>query len=267
MATYSSYKKIIQDNISSGAIVDSHFSAGATSTFGVKWFYGSPGACTNGCCCLWTVPTGVTKLHIQMWGAGGNGHGQCSYSRCHHFQGAQGGYYNSKTISASAGWTYTVCAAGVYPCYSQECTACCGCSSYVTGCNLSNFCALGGATGRAETSWNTTCNSYWDCCLGPGSNGGEFGFGVHTPAWSATEFVYDRGASCHCYNQAYYTTSAPLIGTQVTQSIRECWVRCGCWTVPYGHGGQGAMGTYCDGYGNWGQGGTGGGGLVKITYF
>ena len=59
--------------------------------------------------------------------------------------------------------------------------------------------------------------------------------------------------------------SAPLIGTQVTQSIRECWIRCGCWIVPYGHGGQNAMSTYCGRC--CGQGGTGGGGLVKITYF
>jgi len=61
-------------------------------------------------------------------------------------------------------------------------------------------------------------------------------------------------------------TSAPLIGTDVHQSLRECWVRCGCWIVPYGHGGQGAMTTYC-GSSCCGQGGTGGGGLVKITYF
>ena len=46
----------------------------------------------------------------------------------------------------------------------------------------------------------------------------------------------------------------------------ECSIRCGCWTVPYGHGGQNAM-TTCCGSGVCGQGGTGGGGLVKITYF
>jgi hypothetical protein len=57
-----------------------------------------------------------------------------------------------------------------------------------------------------------------------------------------------------------------LIGTTSHQSIRECWIRCGCWIVPYGHGGQNALTTYC-GSGHCGQGGTGGGGLVKITYF
>ena len=44
------------------------------------------------------------------------------------------------------------------------------------------------------------------------------------------------------------------------------WIRGGCGIAPYGHGGQNARTTYC-GNGHWGQGATGGGGLVKITYF
>jgi hypothetical protein len=45
----------------------------------------------------------------------------------------------------------------------------------------------------------------------------------------------------------------------------NCWIRCGCWRVPYGSGGAGAMTTLC-GSSCCGQGGTGGPGLVKITY-
>ena len=44
----------------------------------------------------------------------------------------------------------------------------------------------------------------------------------------------------------------------------SAWMRCGCWTVPYGHGGQGANSNYCGRC--CGQGGQGGSGLVKITY-
>jgi len=47
-------------------------------------------------------------------------------------------------------------------------------------------------------------------------------------------------------------------------------MRCGCWTVPYGTGGHGAMTTFCGGDSGAmgaGQGGMGGPGLVKITYF
>ena len=41
-------------------------------------------------------------------------------------------------------------------------------------------------------------------------------------------------------------------------------MRCGDFYAPYGVGGQGAMTTYCERC--CGQGGTGGGGVVKITY-
>ena len=112
MATYSSYRKITSENITDGSIVDSHFSPGDPAVYGVKWFFGQPCACSTGCCCLWTVPTRVKRLHIEMWGAGGGGHGSCSCNRCQHFKGAGGGYYNSKTITVSPGWTYTVCASG-----------------------------------------------------------------------------------------------------------------------------------------------------------
>jgi len=264
MASYESYKKISADGIVDNAVTNEQFSTPLNAVYGVKWFYGIPCRCSAGCCCLWTVPTGVKRLQIQLWGAGGNGVGACSCNRCHHDRGAQGGYYNVKTISVSPGWTYTVCAAGVYRCLSRECTACDGCSSYVNGCGLSNFCARGGDHGYANTSWNTSCHSVNECCIGPGSNGGDWHQMTHTPTWASAEFVYDRGF-CHCYNRGGYSSGAALIGTVAQTSIRECWIKCGCWSVPYGNGGQNAMSTYCGRC--CGQGGTGGGGLVKITYF
>jgi hypothetical protein len=167
-------------------------------------------------------------------------------------------------ITTTAGCTYTVCASGVYPCLSRECYGCIGCSSYVNGHNLSNFCAIGGCRGMANPSWSTACNAVWGCCRGPTTNGGDFGMGALNGAWSNSRHDTYRGW-CHCYHYGYSGTAAPMIGTSSYQSIRECWIRCGCWIVPYGHGGQNAMSTYCGRC--CGQGGTGGGGLVKITYF
>ena len=265
MASYESYKKISADGIVDGAVEAADFTVPLNQTYGVKWVYGTPAALTSGCCCLWTVPTGVKRIHIELWGSGGNGSGSCSCNRCHHFRGAQGGYYNSKMISVQEGWQYTVCAAGVYRCCSRECTGCEGCTSYANGCNLSNFCARGGQRGYAETSYNTLCHSVNDCCNAPGSNGGDFYQVTVSPTWSGAEFVYDRGF-CHCYPQATNSSGAALIGTNVQQSVRSCWNKCGCWSAPYGNGGQNGMSSYC-GNGHCGQGGTGGGGLVKITYF
>ena len=169
---------------------------------------------------------------------------------------AQGGYYNTKMIETNSGCNYTVCAGGVYRCLSRECYGCQGCSSYVNGHNLSNFCAIGGCRGNANPSWSTACASVNPCCRdSPGNNGGDFGIGNHSSAWSNSRHDTYRGW-CHCYHYAHSPTSAPLIGTTSHQSIRECWIRCGCWIVPYGHGGQNALTTYC-GSGHCGQGGTG----------
>jgi hypothetical protein len=261
MAAYSSYKKINGSSIPSNAITDSKLSLTAFDSWTTKWIYGQPCFCSSGCCCLWTVPSGTYRVTFELWGAGGNGHGACSTSRCQEYSGAGGGYYNTKTISVCPGWSYTICAAGVYPCLSNECTACNGCASYVTGCNLSNFCAIGGVTGCGSGNWQEMCFSMFTCCLSPGENGGDFGMGNHAGSgWRV------QGYCCHCWGNYSSPTAAPFIGTEVMQRQMNCWMRCGCWTVPYGHGGQGAMTNYCGSSGCCGQGGTGGPGLVKITY-
>ena len=49
------------------------------------------------------------------------------------------------------------------------------------------------------------------------------------------------------------------------QNSNYCWIRCGCWIAPYGQGGQSATSNYCGRC--CGQGGTGGPGLVKLTFY
>ena len=266
MATYSSYKKVDGSSLSPGSIPTSAVDPDARKTFGVKWVYGSPNACSQGCCCLWSVPAGVTKVFFEIWGSGGSGSGACSTSRCHHYAGGGGGGYNSKMISTTPGTQYTVCAAGNGNCCRRECTGCQGCTSYVNGSGLSNFCAVGGCAGCANTSWTTACHSFWSCCRQAGDNGGDFGYMNHAGAFGAVEWWFGVGF-CHCNHQNTRATSAPRIGTDVQMAIQTCWMRCGCWTVPYGHGGQNAMSAYCGGSNCCGTGGMGGPGLVKITYY
>ena len=145
MADYRAYRQIRADQLPDGVIDASKLQSGVAPRYCVKHIYGHPCYCTPGCCCAWTVPSGVERVTFELWGAGGNGNGACSCNRCQHFQGAAGGAYNTKTISTTAGCTYSVCAGGVYRCCSRECNGCNGCSSYVNGYNLSNFCAHGGA--------------------------------------------------------------------------------------------------------------------------
>jgi hypothetical protein len=258
MATYASYKKVDGSSIVDDSITEDRISLSSFATWSVQWIYGQPCFCSTGCCCLWTVPSGVRRVYFELWGAGGNGHGACSNGRCQHYAGAGGGYYNSKMIDTAPGCQYTICAAGVFPCLTNECIGCQGCTSYVTGFNLSNFCAIGGIGGCANGSWQEACFSDFSCCLGPNANGGDFGMGNHRGAFHVHQ------SQCHCQCRGETPTPAPFIGTQVHQNIQDCWIRCGCWTVPYGHGGQGGMTSYCGGC--CGQGGTGGPGLVKISF-
>lgn len=269
MASYSSYKanRIPGTQIQPGAIDNAKISVGARATYGVKWIYGSPSNCTAGCCCLWTVPANTCRLKFELWGAGGNGHGACSNNRCQHYMGAAGGTHNAVNTTSAPGWTYTVCAAGVYPCNSVECTSCNGCSSYVNGCNLA-VCACGGGAGCSNSAWTDGCFSYMDSCMYPGIGGGEFANNTHAGAWTmAGPYTYP-GDACHCWKRLGNATAGIGINTGRNMThLAECWMRCGCWTVPPASGGTGAMTTYCGSDGCCGQGGTGGTGLVKITYY
>ena len=260
MATYSSYRALTTEEIADGSLTDTNFHPDTAKNFGVLWVYGDPGNCTPGCCCAWVVPNYVQKATFEIWGAGGNGHGSCVNNRCQHYQGAQGGGYAIKTVPVCQGWTYSACAAGVYRCNHIECVACNGCTSYVNGCNLSNFCACGGESGCANADWNTYCSSENPYCRAPTANGSDFNLVPMRPAFTGANVF------CHCHNQETFPGTAPIIGTNSNQQLRECWMRCGCWTSPYGHGGHGAMTTYC-GSSCCGQGATGGSGLVRITYF
>ena len=121
MASYSSYKKINGDQLEDNILSATSFSGSPNCTYGVKWVFGTMCRCSPGCCCNWSVPTGVNNMWVQAWGAGGNGTGACSCNRCQHFQSGGGGYYNSKMITTNSNCGYSICAAGVYPCLSREC--------------------------------------------------------------------------------------------------------------------------------------------------
>lgn len=96
-----------------------------------------------GCYCAWVVPGGVTCARFQIWGAGsGTGYGCC----CAFTPFGGTGAYSSVIIPVTAGSTYTLCAGCAYCCCASAggTNTSAGCPSYVTGTNLSNFCAEGG---------------------------------------------------------------------------------------------------------------------------
>ena len=241
---------------------------------------------TNGGCCLhWTVPTGTQIITFEILSGGGPGG-----SAGHDFDighGGAGGNYNEKTICEAAGAfssasgsesAYTLCAGGTSMC--SCCTTCnraCrhGCSSYVTGPGLSNFCAQGGHGG--STSWDVQSSCY-NCHIG----GLQCDRGNYNNGWvshNCNEATYGgdmcfRGinAGMHkgysCCNEITNGTGSPSGPFAAPWSGHANHYCAGDMSCCAGHsafpggGGVGdgnAAGTPC-------VGGFGAGGLVKVTY-
>jgi hypothetical protein len=260
MASYESYKTVKNEQFIDGTVTEDKLGTDVRHRVCTKWLIGEACRCSPGCCCLWTVPACTRKVYFELWGAGGNGSGACSCNRCHHYQGAGGGSYSTKMVTTAPGCTYRMCAGGVYPCLSRECSACNGCISYVCGFNACNLCTVGGRCGNGNDNWTEYCFSCWGCCIGPGCSTGNADFTMisHTGHFSGI-------FNCHCHHQYVRPTNAPFLGGNVSMSLAVCWSRCGCWIAPPGHGGQGAMSSYC-GSSCCSQGGTGGPGVVKLTF-
>ena len=277
MATYSSYKKITNENLNPDIVTQAKIVAGAATRQGILWVYSTRGfschSCSNagGCvcqacgrCCLWTVPTGVTKVTFEIWSGGGGGAGHTCCNCCSFSIGGAGGNYAIKTISTAPGCTYTVCAGGAWPCNkSHTCSASMGCRSYVTGYNLSNFCVEGGCGGWMcngdAWGWRHSTNGCANCRICAFFNA-DFGM-TGTVGWKP-----GHGA-CHCYRTMAITGSPPIIGTFQSTQSSDAWCTCACFSSPPATGGMSGVSPYCGNNAKCCAGGIGGAsGIVRITY-
>ena len=278
MATYSSYRRITSNRIPDNSIVQNNLAVGAATNSGTLWIYSTRAfacqECSNagGCvcqacgrCCLWTVPTGVTKATFEIWSGGGGGAGHTCCNCCSFSHGGAGGNYGVRTISVSPGWTYTVCAGGSWNCSkSHTCVAGMGCRSYVTGCNLSNFCTMGGCGGvmcNGDAWGHRTVQSCANCNV-CGIFGADFGI-MGTTGWK------NGHGGCHCRGADFNTSGqAPMIGKFHTVGVTEAWCSCGCYINWPSGGGASGQSSYCNNNAKCCAGGSGqgGSGIVKITY-
>ena len=240
MATYASYKQLTQDNFNTNSVGDQQLALGAGNQRSVLWVYspralGCGGNCSNagGCvcqacgfCCLWTVPSGVTCATFEIWSGGGGGAGHTCCNCCSFGNGGAGGNYAIKNITTAPGCTYTICAGGSWPCdKSHTCSAGMGCSSYVTGFNLSNFCVTGGCGGWMcnGDAWGPRHLQSCANCNICGIFGADFGIMGSTG---------NRGGfgHCHCKGADWgHTGSAPMIGLTQQYAATESWCTCGCY--------------------------------------
>lgn len=280
MANYSSYKKVIPDNFDDGFITPDMLAPKATNQYCVFYVYNQRGlsrqSCSNGggcicqaCgqCCLWTVPDGASKVIFEIWSGGGGGPGHTCCNCCSFSIGGAGGNYAVKSINTVPGCTYTICAGGSWPCSkSHGCTASMGCASYVTGHNLSNFCAQGGCGGWMcnGDAWGPrvhgTCANCG--CCGCGIQGADFGI-MGSTGWKLGH------SGCHCQgSDGSWSGVAPMIGKMTMNAGTEVWCSCGCYISWPAGGGLSGTSTYCGNVAKCCAGGSGqgGSGIVKITF-
>lgn len=110
------------------------------------------------CCVAWIVPSGVTCATFEIWGGGGAGAGSCC---CAGGPPGESGAYAKKTIPVSAGSCYALTLGQATDCTNTT-TGCRGCTTYITGTGLTNFCAEGGY-GGTSMCYPACCFSYCSC--------------------------------------------------------------------------------------------------------
>ena len=241
---------------------------------------------TNGGCCLaWTVPTGTQIITFEILSGGGpGGSAGHDYDIGH---GGAGGNYNEKTLCLAGGdfvsaagseSAYTLCSGGTSQC--SCCTTCnraCrhGCTSYVNGPGLSNFCSIGGHGG--STSWDVMSNCY-NCHVGNvqcdrgNYNAGWVSHNCNEATQGGDMCFRGINSSFHkeydCCTHIGVTTGGPAGPFTVSGGgVGRGWCTggvacCNQHSAFPGGGGPGnslGAGTAC-------VGGFGAGGLVKVTY-
>lgn len=214
----------------------------------------TPGAYT------WTVPTGTCQATFEIWGGGGGGAAHCCCDCYHGGRGGSGGGYSTKTIQVTPGQSYAICVGpGGMVTTTGSCTIhwCCygqpGSTTYVTGTNLSNFCATGGGGGE------NTCYHYCGCT----DDNAACGYGGDYGACGAPGYVGHSTNMC----SNIFTVGAPSSfgGAPSYTTADHCCpgFTCGCAGTFPGGGGNTALPHFCC---CCAGGGVGGNGLVRIHY-
>jgi hypothetical protein len=168
---------------------------------------------TSGACCQWTVPAGVSRARLQIWGAGA---GSLSGCCCGGSITGTTGAYASVIIPVVPGCQYTLCAgcACAVPIrWTTGCTTSNAPQSYVTGYGLCNFCAVGGK------GLHHYCVMFLDL-------GGGYGHGCCR--WSSLDCI--SAGSCICSTGDFcFSQSCASCGI-IPHSTSKTTLYFGCYT-------------------------------------
>ncbi len=242
--------------------VANFLSGAAAGSFNTIYVYNTSVDTVNngGRCCLFTVPAGTSWIRFELWGGGSSGPGGCCCQQPAQSGGA--GAYARKTVAATVGNTYTICAAGSGCCIAT----CCGTEGFPsfvsggTGASTVAVCAAGGPTSCGQCFMFSGC--YYTGATNTCRSGSYCGQDFGLPAISGANIQSTCG-----YQSWQYVPSGPYIGPGVRHSFDYCQAGAGCYMIG-GHasfpgGGGGGAQVYGGGC-CWGS--HGAGGLVIISY-
>ena len=242
------------------------------------WNTSHTSAANGGCCCLWTVPAGITSLVFKLWGGGSSGNDGC----CCSFEAYQGtsGSYVWYQMDTQAGCQYRICAGSSTGCaYDKSNTSCYGCPSYVYDVTAAAtiICACGGDEGSQQPGFQSPYNAY-TCCFGRiqgGSSSATQGYVADANKGIIMPGIGGHGTrNTYCHTQYYYWTHSGFNQPgQMNEDLCSCWYQQGRYVMctsgdPFtGNkfpGGPGTSGIACGGSHCDGQ--PGGGGKVYVYY-
>lgn len=205
---------------------------------------GEKGCCCQGntqpagCCCAWTVPAGVTRITVELWGGGGGGGSGAAANCCSGMPGGGGGTWVQRTFAVAPGDIMTLCAGqggcsggGVSDQQSYCCCGAQGCCSFVM--RNGNVCAdsWGGRQGVSQCYYHCGCtHRACGACFGAGddptgdhgNNQGCTGY-TRDMISSATPSV-SPGCGGNCTAQSSLSGGSPF-GADGSWKM----YRCDCW--------------------------------------
>lgn len=187
------------------------------------------------CYPAWDIPDNTTDVIFEVWGAGGGGGVGCCCSRA--IPGSSGAYAY-KRLSGSdivAGCSYVV-NIGVQGCGRNNICGQQGGPTYITGHNLTNFCADGGYGGcscctmccctwfvvdPSGRSGNPGINQCWggSCAQYYGADGGAYGNAGASYMWHQSD---------HCFNKQWIPYPGGLINGKGGWSLANQCRNSGC---------------------------------------
>ena len=187
-----------------------------------------------GCCCAWTVPSGVTRVQIEIWGPGGGGGSGSTPECCGTNPPAGAGTYMSSALTVTPGDILTLCAGagGCFGTPSESSGGCCcgqrGSCSFVL--RNGTFCidSQGGDYGISGCYYNCGCTR--PTC---GSIQTTGACGTNSGCYSYNSGVSLNAGSTNSYTSGCMSQQSQMsLSGGATQGGEGRWwgYNCNCWT-------------------------------------